>query len=274
GQITMDNASNNNTLMAQIENELQQRDIPFDRDGNPKSLRVYADALALDPIGECREIVAACRSSGQRRRRLKAVIKEGNEKGYWEGKLPNNETTLPVLQLLRDCVVRWSSTYGMIERVLLLYPAIRSFLQDLQHTDISHLDMSAQELDVLRDIHQVLEVPHCAQELLSAERTPTLSMALPSYEDLICQWITLQSTLPELSHYIGVGLDKLKDYTNEARKTRVYALAMIINPGIKLDWIASHWTEDETSKARSWILDAVRHQVPFLICVCADGLNR
>jgi len=34
GQITMDNASNNNTLMAEIESELGRRGIPFDRDGN------------------------------------------------------------------------------------------------------------------------------------------------------------------------------------------------------------------------------------------------
>jgi hypothetical protein len=34
GQITMDNASNNNTLMAAIEGELGRRSIPFDRDGN------------------------------------------------------------------------------------------------------------------------------------------------------------------------------------------------------------------------------------------------
>lgn len=34
GQITMDNASNNNTLMAEIESELRRRGIPFDRNGN------------------------------------------------------------------------------------------------------------------------------------------------------------------------------------------------------------------------------------------------
>ncbi|OJA09127.1 hypothetical protein AZE42_02327 [Rhizopogon vesiculosus] len=102
GQITIDNAyNNNNTLMAEIESELGRRNIPFDRDGNrlrcfphvvnpavqailaelktsPRlpvlavstdpandaTLQAYVRALENDPIGECREIISACRSSG------------------------------------------------------------------------------------------------------------------------------------------------------------------------------------------------------------------
>jgi hypothetical protein len=86
--------------------------------------------------------------------------------------------------------------------------------------------MDSKDLDVLRDIHQIIEVPHAAQELLAAERTPTLSMALPSYELLKNKWSELRQTIWELSHYIGLGLDKLTEYINEGRKTRIYALAM------------------------------------------------
>lgn len=86
--------------------------------------------------------------------------------------------------------------------------------------------MDAKDIDVLRDIHQVIEVPHVAHQLLSSERTPTLSMALPAYEVLTRQWTQLRSTIWELSHYIEVGLDKLNQYINEGRKTRIYALSM------------------------------------------------
>ncbi|KAG2744443.1 hypothetical protein P692DRAFT_201721841 [Suillus brevipes Sb2] len=254
GQITMDNASNNNTLMVEIEGELTRRDIPFDHDGNP-----YARTLERDPVGQCRAIVAACRSSGQRRRRLQAVIQEGNENGFWRGKLPDGKTTLPTVQLLRDCVTRWSSTFKMVDRVLMLNPAIQSFLLETQNADISDLSMDAKDTDVLRDIHQIIEVPHVAQELLSSERTPTLSMALPAYEVLNMQWTQLRSTIWELSHYIDVGLDKLKQYINEGRKTRIYALSMIVNPSIKLDWLKEHWEAEDVENAREWMLQAVRH---------------
>jgi len=34
GQVTMDNAKNNNSMMAELEDELTKHGIPFDRDGN------------------------------------------------------------------------------------------------------------------------------------------------------------------------------------------------------------------------------------------------
>jgi hypothetical protein len=69
--------------------------------------------------------------------------------------------------------------------------------------------MDSKDLDVLRDIHQIVEVPHAAQELLVAERTLTLSMALPSCELLKSKWSELRTTIWELSHYIGIGPEKL-----------------------------------------------------------------
>jgi hypothetical protein len=101
--------------------------------------------------------------------------------------------------------------YRALPRVLVTI----SFLLETQNTDIADLSMDMKDTDVLRDIHQVIEVPHIAQELLSSERTPTLSMALPAYELLTGKWTQLQSTIWELSHYIGVGLDKLRRYINE-----------------------------------------------------------
>ncbi|KAF8416610.1 ribonuclease H-like domain-containing protein [Boletus edulis BED1] len=245
GQITMDNASNNNSMLESMAKELKKRKIPFDADGNRIRLYIleaYAAVLKNDPVGHCRDIVAACRVSGQRRRRLRAVIKEGNESGFWRGKLPDGTATLPVVQLLRDCVTRWSSTFKMTDRVILLNPAIQSFLQERQNADIAHLNLDAKTMAVLQDIQQVIEIPHTAQELLSSERTPTLSMALPAYEQLAVKWKELQSTIWELAHYIGVGLEKLEKYRNEGRKTRIYAFAMILNPGSKFEWIKTYCT--------------------------------
>lgn len=51
-------------------------------------------------------------------------------------------------------------------------------------------------------------------------------MALPVYEDLLKKWKDLQVTLPELEHYINVGISKLEEYIGKAHKTRIYAHAM------------------------------------------------
>ncbi|KAG1843845.1 hypothetical protein C8R48DRAFT_564215, partial [Suillus tomentosus] len=265
GQITMDNASNNDTFMLELEIELEMRGIPFDHTGNPPThlsastdLHVYADALSNESVGQCRSIVNACRHSGQcRRRRLKAIIKEGNNNGYWKGKLLDDKETLPVLRLLRNCSTRWSSTFKMIDCVLMLHPAIQSFLQEIQNADIAHLSMDLKDVDVLRNIHQIIEVPHAAQELLASERTPTLSMALPAYELLQTKWTELKGTIWELAYYIEIGLDKLANYICQGRKTRIYALAMIINPSLKLEWMKVHWDASDVRKAREWTLEAV-----------------
>lgn len=74
----------------------------------------YAEALSTKPISNTRAIVAICRKSGSRRAELRNVITEGIRDGTW----PH----LRVVQLLRDCVTRWSSTYNMIDRCIELYP--------------------------------------------------------------------------------------------------------------------------------------------------------
>ncbi|PPR08201.1 hypothetical protein CVT24_001388 [Panaeolus cyanescens] len=94
------------------------------------------------------------------------------------------------------------------------------------------------------------------QELLSFEKTPTLSVALPAFEILVDSWLTLQQTIPELAHYIGVGIAKIQEYVTKGRKSRIYALAMIINPSSKLTWMEQQWSSDEVANAREWMIEA------------------
>lgn len=88
---------------------------------------------------------------------------------------------------------------------------------------------------MLHHIHQILEIPHKCQELLSAEKTPTLSLALPAYEALVLLWKGLAKEIPELSHYIDLGVAKLMEYVSKGRRSRIYALAMsTTNPSVIL----------------------------------------
>jgi hypothetical protein len=77
----------------------------------------YDLALSLDPVQACRDLVNACRASGQRREDFRATIVQGNKEDAFNG------GPLPCLQLLRDVATRWSSTFFMIDRVLELYQA-------------------------------------------------------------------------------------------------------------------------------------------------------
>ena len=85
------------------------------------TIEEYRTALAADIIGTARKLVTACRVSGQRREDLKLIIQEGNKAGSWKDS-EGTPLSLPVLELLRDCETRWSSTFLMLNRVLMLLP--------------------------------------------------------------------------------------------------------------------------------------------------------
>lgn len=204
----------------------------------------YRNALAADIIGTARKLVTACRVSGQRRNEFALTIQEGNEAGSWTDS-EGNSLSLPVLQLLRDCETRWSSTFLMLDRVVTLLP-VRTLMEvsnpviphDLQaieefalrpkqvDTTIPSLLLTKAQVCVVQHIHEVVEIPHLAQELLSTDRTPTLAFSLPIYDRIVSQWESKQRQYPLLSRPIQVGIAKLKEYIAKTHESRIYAFAI------------------------------------------------
>ncbi|KAF8902744.1 hypothetical protein CPB84DRAFT_1678641, partial [Gymnopilus junonius] len=261
GQIIMDNAGNCNTAMEKIQRCCAADDICFDADGNhcrTNYLVQYEDALCADPVGKTCSTVRALRSSGQQRSELREIIMDGNKAGCW---IPS----IRPVQLLRDVDTRWSSLFGMVGRAIELYPVSFCIIMKtclftlffIRHL-ILHL-FTEDEFQVVHDIHSILEMLHSTQELLSAEKTPTLSMALPAFEMLVISWLNIQKIIPELGHYIGVSIAKIQEYTRKGRQSCIYALAMILNPSQKMNWINEHWSQKEASDAKVWMLQAVRY---------------
>ncbi|KAJ3911829.1 ribonuclease H-like domain-containing protein [Lentinula edodes] len=299
GQITLDNASNNNTMICfpHVINIAVKTGLSFvttlpplqngqtDDDGlsadeisavlfdNPNNSEEYQNALASDLISRVRHLVNLCRASGNRRDDFRNTVlsmreeirnariersqeREGNSV---DDKSDYSDTTMlleRVVVLLRDVDTRWSSTFFMVDRFLELYPAIRQFVQNDPKICDTEL-FSPVELQVLDDIREYLFAFHSIQELASAEKTPTLSIVLPLYEGLIEILGLMKSTLPNLSHVIDVSLEKLREYTNKARVTRIYGLAMAINPTTKLDWVSDNWLRSEKDQVRNWLKNAM-----------------
>jgi len=94
--------------------------------------------------------------------------------------------------------------------------------KDLQSHHFSDLDIT-----VLSHIRRFLYFFHVVQELVSAEKTPTLSIVLPMYEKLIIMLRNdLTTELPGLSHAILASVAKLEEYLVMSQKTKAYAIAM------------------------------------------------
>ncbi|RPD74060.1 hypothetical protein L226DRAFT_583602 [Lentinus tigrinus ALCF2SS1-7] len=264
---TCDNAPSNDKFMEELEALLDQEQITFDRHGNrirynPVVTSSTSESSGSDPVGKVRDLVAYCRQSDRRRIEFRTTIEDGNKAQLWKDEV-GNLIQLPLLQLLRDCETRWSSTFLMIKRALHLYPisicrlAIKTFLSHVSRTDISHTLLRPSEYDALKEIYQILEIPHDAQQLLSYERTPSLTIALPAYELLLAGWRELRQEIPHMATYINTGIQKIEEYVNLSRRSRIHALAMALNPAIKLSWMEQHWSAWEAAQAREWLLDAV-----------------
>ena len=76
----------------------------------------FSSILQADVIAKCRNIVWYCRASGNRRAEFLQTIQDGNKhcssgSALWP-------EPLRVVELLREVVTRWSSTFWMLDRVL------------------------------------------------------------------------------------------------------------------------------------------------------------
>lgn len=106
------------------------------------------------------------------------------------------------------------------------YQAIEAFLALPKHVDIAHHALTATDIEVLEDIHDILEKSADVQQVLSGELTPTLAFTFPTYEALVTSLTKLASDLPIMRHYINLNVLKLKKYFLKCRRSRIFALAM------------------------------------------------
>lgn len=93
-------------------------------------------------------------------------------------------------------------------------------------SEVPPLVLNEAEVCVVKHVHEVVEIPHLAQELLSSDRTPTLAFSLPIYDKIIRQWELKQQEYPLLARHIQVGIAKLKEYVAKTQESRIYAFAI------------------------------------------------
>lgn len=86
------------------------------------------------------------------------------------------------------------------------------------------------EACLLSHIQEVTLVPHQAQEVLSSERTPTLSYTLPFYHSVVSKWKGLEHVHPLLAPYIEVGVKKVDEYVGKSNLSRTYLLSVCPSP--------------------------------------------
>ena len=129
GHFTLDNASNNRTMMEELKTMLTEHDIVFDAEDRKimcfahivdlcsgRVIRAASDGVependssssdgdtaASNPIALARAVVRVIRGSGSRRDAFDEVIVRGNAKGWFKQGKPSQIIQVKPLQLLRD----------------------------------------------------------------------------------------------------------------------------------------------------------------------------
>ncbi|KAF8871222.1 hypothetical protein BD779DRAFT_1478372 [Infundibulicybe gibba] len=185
----------------------------------------YLSVLGSDVISSAQQLVMACWASGQCHKDFKRTIKEGNAAGDF------GEDGLH---------------------------AISKFLHLPKYeSSIGHHKLSPTQRKVLDDIRHFLSLPHTVQEVVSAEKTPTLTVVLPAYEWLIHVFKLLAKWLPKIAPAIDASIQKLNKYLSKTQTTRIYAIAMILNLTVKHGWLEKNWTTQELTTVKKWIKDAM-----------------
>lgn len=72
----------------------------------------------------------------------------------------------------------------------------------------------------------VKQFPHNVQHIMSNERVPVLSGAIPSFETFMSQWEKLITDHPHLEDLVKPGLDLCYEYYGRMDRTIAYIIAM------------------------------------------------
>lgn len=251
----------------------------------------YRKVLEGDIIGTARKLIGACRASGNRREEFFDTIFEGNLNGTWTDN-EGNSFSRDALQLLRDCETRWSSTFFMLDRVLVMLPVcfitiklplsnfvysqvIKAFSQRPHLSDANLTMPNPAEVCVLDHVRSLTSVPHDAQESLSSSQTPTLSYSLPFYHSIINEWEHMKWIYPFLSPFIEIGVNKVETYIDKSKLSRTYLFAIrkldylcdvthtlmrlhsVLNPCLKMKWIEDNCPADDVQKTINMALETV-----------------
>ncbi|KAE9396788.1 hypothetical protein BT96DRAFT_786945, partial [Gymnopus androsaceus JB14] len=103
-------------------------------------------------------------------------------------------------QLLHDVRTRWDSLFFMIRRYRVLRQAIEMLFRRPAHQKtLLPLVPTDAEWKKLRDFEVILQVPHTVQQVMSKQKTPVLSSAIPVYERFIYSWEYMAKNNPSLS---------------------------------------------------------------------------
>ncbi|KAJ6436011.1 transposase-like protein [Purpureocillium lavendulum] len=256
GYFMMDNASNMNTMIDKVSDELEHEFDVF-YDPLPHRLRCFGHIINLavmellignrppttDPYhGPSDEEVEQWRKRG-------AIGKLHNIVVYitWTPQRLKAFTALTDgLRLRRDNDTRWNSWYRMVEWVL--RPRIRHAVTIFcaQEPALQEDVLTSSDWATLAEIHGFLEPFHDAT-IANEGMRDSICNVLPTMDYLLhhIEAAKKATSLPQLATMMETAWAKLADYYELTEDSPVYSAATVLNPSLKWAYMEKTW-EDRT----------------------------
>ena len=267
GYFTMDNATNNHTMMEELQSKIRDLNILFDAkkrrlrclghiinlsvtvflygassndvnyiqiDKDAPDLVLPSDAeldewRKIGPLGKLHNIATFIGQTPQRRNSFKNL--SGN------------------LMIRRDNMTRWNSWHTMIDWVLTkLQPAIVAYTA--AEPDLTADILNGDDWQILKHVRDFLG-PFKTVTKTTEGRKATLELVLPGMDFLLLHYeenIAKHSGNRYMEACLDAGYTKLIRYFNPLERNPVYIAAVVLNPSVK--WtLFSRWNREEREEA-------------------------
>ncbi|KAF5329115.1 hypothetical protein D9758_017952 [Tetrapyrgos nigripes] len=218
---------------------------------NPEEHEPDTETINRDEIGLIRSIVVKARSSAKRKELFKTIQTR-----------PPSQHNGPPLMLLLDMVVRWSSTFIMLERAESLKQFVDTFVYEIgllesENTDkrrkIDQLKLSDKEWQRVKLFLNLLAYANSAQQMFSSDTEPSLHVGLPALEGLHKAWSS-RVAKPKYSPFadaLQAGVNKVSGYYSKTELSDAYMMAMILHPEKKMRHFIKNWEPDLCDQVRN-----------------------
>jgi hypothetical protein len=270
--VTTDNATNNDTFLAELEGICRQRGIRFTKAGNRVRCIAHVINLAVqdflkalkseapDTEGEYIALEDSEVDLSQCISRLRKLIVKIRSSPQRHEKFANQCEVLGVVpkELIIDVKTRWNSTFLMLERAL----ELRELLKDAMcEREFHPYQLADQDWTLLETISGLLVVFKHATDTVCTSANPTLTATIPVYNRMMKRVENFRDTHANSAAIVEAtkaAIRKIKYYYLKSNRA-IYSIATILDPRFKLEYYRrTGWKKRQIDAARNGLERAFR----------------